>query len=125
MIHLLLVLLFLSSAYANSLDLNTHSKDIDLVLSRNGKLRIMTFNIWLSGAEVTDGMKKIARHILANNPDIVALQEIWTTDVIGNLTSLMGDKWTGICKNQSYPDAGILSRHKVHLAFLSLQRMAV
>ncbi len=38
------------------------------------RLRVMTFNIWMSGAEVDDGMKKIAAHIKHVNPDIVALQ---------------------------------------------------
>lgn len=52
-------------------------------------LRVMTFNIWLSGAEVclfislqrfqvNNGLAKIAKHILLVNPDVVAL-EVWGT----------------------------------------------
>ena len=37
-------------------------------------LRIMTFNIWNSGANVEDGLYKIAKHIRIIDPDIVALQ---------------------------------------------------
>ena len=38
------------------------------------QLRVMTFNIWVSGANVEKGMEKIAKHILAVDPDIVAIQ---------------------------------------------------
>lgn len=37
-------------------------------------LRVMTFNIWLSGARVQNGMEKIAQQIKEVDPDIVALQ---------------------------------------------------
>lgn len=37
-------------------------------------LRIMTFNTWLSGARVENGLQKIAKHIGQLQPDIVALQ---------------------------------------------------
>ena len=38
------------------------------------QLRVMTFNIWVSGANVEKGMEKIAKHIQAVDPDIVAIQ---------------------------------------------------
>lgn len=37
-------------------------------------LRVMTMNIWNSGAHVKDGLYKVAKHIKLLNPDIVALQ---------------------------------------------------
>ncbi len=37
-------------------------------------IRVMTFNIWLSGQEVTDGLQKIAKHIKLVDADVVALQ---------------------------------------------------
>jgi hypothetical protein len=40
----------------------------------NHPLRVMTFNIWVSGANVKDGLKKIAKHIAKVDADIVALQ---------------------------------------------------
>ncbi|TKR88773.1 hypothetical protein L596_012962 [Steinernema carpocapsae] len=96
----------------------THLNSVEHVLqsavvAKNNELRIMTFNIWLSGAQVTDGMMKIAKHILANNPDVVCLQEVESVDVIPDLIKLMGPEWTGAWKNQTYPDTGIMTRHTI------------
>lgn len=42
---------------------------------RTGRpLRVMTFNIWKSGTRVENGIAKIAKHILLNDPDVVGLQ---------------------------------------------------
>jgi hypothetical protein len=38
------------------------------------QLSVMTFNIWVSGLEVDNGIEKIANHIKQINSDIVALQ---------------------------------------------------
>ena len=48
----------------------------DIILGKRAylPLRIMTFNIWNSGANVEDGLYKIAKHIRIIDPDIVALQ---------------------------------------------------
>ncbi|KJH52189.1 hypothetical protein DICVIV_01654 [Dictyocaulus viviparus] len=74
----------------------------------------MTFNIWLSGASVNDGLRKIAKHIALVNPDIVALQEVENVDVVDNLTALLGHKWKGIYHLYSTtPDVGILTKHEV------------
>jgi len=55
-----------------------------LRMSSNGQqaqqqlpLRVMTFNIWVSGANVHNGMDKIASQILYVDPDIVALQVVF------------------------------------------------
>lgn len=37
-------------------------------------LRIMTFNVWISGLYVDNGIEKIAKAIKEVNPDVVALQ---------------------------------------------------
>lgn len=39
-----------------------------------GDIRAMTFNLWYSGEQVSDGIKKIAHHINLLNPDFVCLQ---------------------------------------------------
>ncbi|KAK0413328.1 hypothetical protein QR680_006739 [Steinernema hermaphroditum] len=84
-----------------------------LATQNNGELRVMTFNIWLSGAQVTDGMKKIAKHIMINNPDVVALQEVETIETVPELIKLIGAEWTGAWKNATYPDTAILTRHAI------------
>lgn len=38
------------------------------------KIRVMTFNIWNSGSHVEEGLRKVAKHILLIDPDVVALQ---------------------------------------------------
>ncbi|XGW04765.1 hypothetical protein V3C99_015718 [Haemonchus contortus] len=81
----------------------------------SGILRVMTFNIWLSGASVHNGLQKIAKHILLVNPDIVALQEVENEYVIGNLTQMLGEQWTGVQhRNRTPPDTAILTRHEFH-----------
>ncbi|KAH7700135.1 Protein F14F9.5 [Aphelenchoides avenae] len=77
-------------------------------------LRIMSFNIWVSGENVQDGLYKVAKHIRLVDPDIVALQEVMTAEVFTNLTRLLGPQWTGVINTQSgYPDAGIFTKHKL------------
>lgn len=39
-----------------------------------GDIRVMTFNLWLSGDRVVDGVEKIAKHINLLDPDVVCLQ---------------------------------------------------
>lgn len=40
-------------------------------------LRVMTFNIWISGERVHNGLEKIANQIKVIDPDIVAIQVQW------------------------------------------------
>ncbi|WKY13265.1 hypothetical protein Q1695_004240 [Nippostrongylus brasiliensis] len=87
---------------------------LTLSVGVSGVLRVMTFNIWLSGASVHNGLHKIAKHIRLVNPDIVALQEVEDVYVIGNLTEMLGEPWIGIHhQNRSLPDTGILTRHEI------------
>ena len=52
-----------------------HPKDIKTVKTNTGRpLRILTFNTWLFGGSVNDGLYKLAKHIKILQPDIVALQ---------------------------------------------------
>lgn len=37
-------------------------------------IRIMSFNVWLSGRSVLDGVEKIIRHIRDVDADVVAMQ---------------------------------------------------
>ncbi|KAH7700134.1 Protein F14F9.5, partial [Aphelenchoides avenae] len=77
-------------------------------------LRIMTMNIWNSGAHVKDGLHKVAKHIQLLDPDIVALQELDYGDVTKNLTQWLGPKWTShVHSFQSYPDTGVITKHKI------------
>lgn len=76
-------------------------------------LRLMTFNIWNSGEHVDDGLAKIAKHILAVNPDIVALEEVNNLDLMISLLALLGPKWTAKTNNQSFSDTAIVTRHEI------------
>lgn len=38
------------------------------------EFRVMTFNTWIHGRNVNNGLEKIAKHIKAVNPDVVVLQ---------------------------------------------------
>lgn len=76
-------------------------------------LRVMSFNLWQSGANVQDGLAKIAKHILAVNPDIAALEEVESAEILTNLTALLGPGWVSKCNdNEAYPDMGVVTRHK-------------
>uniref|UniRef100_A0A914DYQ2 Endonuclease/exonuclease/phosphatase domain-containing protein n=1 Tax=Acrobeloides nanus TaxID=290746 RepID=A0A914DYQ2_9BILA len=72
----------------------------------------MTFNIWLSGGSVEDGQYKIAKHIKIINPDIVALEEVESEEHVKNITAKIGPEWTYLIGTGSYPDTGIVTRHK-------------
>ncbi|KAF7639103.1 Endo/exonuclease/phosphatase domain-containing protein [Meloidogyne graminicola] len=80
-------------------------------------LRVMTFNIWLSGARVKDGMEKIAKHIAKVDPDIVALQEVKTLETAGKLIELLNSTTTTKWQYRHhplalYPDTAILTKHE-------------
>uniref|UniRef100_A0A914I5H6 Endonuclease/exonuclease/phosphatase domain-containing protein n=1 Tax=Globodera rostochiensis TaxID=31243 RepID=A0A914I5H6_GLORO len=77
-------------------------------------LRVMSFNIWLSGKRVKNGLKKISDQIKAVDPDIVTIQELQTVEVGRNLTDLLGaSKWQLIHHpNATYPDTAIITKHK-------------
>lgn len=76
-------------------------------------LRVMSFNIWMSGSQVDDGLKKIAKHIRLVAPDIVALQEVDTPLILRNLTESLGEGWSAHFGSGVYSDVGILTKHKV------------
>ncbi|VBB29230.1 unnamed protein product [Acanthocheilonema viteae] len=76
-------------------------------------ITIMTFNTWISGDNVENGMLKIAKHIKLINPDIVALQEVHDTDHLNHLVKEMGIGWTAATTTYSYPDTAILTKHKL------------
>uniref|UniRef100_A0A915PJG9 Endonuclease/exonuclease/phosphatase domain-containing protein n=1 Tax=Setaria digitata TaxID=48799 RepID=A0A915PJG9_9BILA len=73
----------------------------------------MTFNTWVSGDNVENGMFKIAHHIKLINPDIVALQEISSRDHLNHLISLLNDEWTGVASTYAYTDTAILTKHEI------------
>ncbi|KAK5969658.1 Endo/exonuclease/phosphatase domain-containing protein [Trichostrongylus colubriformis] len=75
------------------------------------KIRVMTFNIWNSGSHVENGLRKIAKHILLVNPDIVGLQEVQRQDVLPKLLNWLGEPWTGVSSNDDYPDVAIVTKH--------------
>ncbi|PIO68943.1 hypothetical protein TELCIR_09255, partial [Teladorsagia circumcincta] len=76
------------------------------------RLRVMTFNIWNSGSHVENGLRKIAKHILLVDPDIVGLQEVQRPDVLPDLLRWMGKPWTGVAGDEFYPDIAILTKHE-------------
>ncbi|CAK5122072.1 unnamed protein product [Meloidogyne enterolobii] len=96
-------------------------------------LRVMTFNLWVSGANVKDGLEKIAKHINKVNPDIVALQEVRTLETAEKLIELLEPaKWQ---YRQHplvlYPDTAILTKHQfiddqqyLHLQFVVKQNIS-
>jgi endonuclease/exonuclease/phosphatase family metal-dependent hydrolase len=58
-------------------------------------LRIMTFNIWMSGSNVVNGINKIARHINTINPDVVCLQEVNDDNTLAKIVEAAGKQWKG------------------------------
>ncbi|CCD62733.1 uncharacterized protein CELE_F14F9.5 [Caenorhabditis elegans] len=94
---LFLIILTLNCSYSTS-------------YSTSNGIRLMTFNIWNSGANVENGQQKIAKHILMVNPDVVALQEVYA-NVTRNLTLMLGHPWVAVERNHEYPDTAILTRH--------------
>ncbi|KAI6233615.1 Endo/exonuclease/phosphatase domain-containing protein [Aphelenchoides fujianensis] len=69
----------------------------------NADLRVMSFNIWLSGASVTDGFQKILNHILNG-------------ETFDRMLQGLGSGWSGVFRGGSdYSDDGIFTRHKLHL----------
>ncbi|CAB3398934.1 unnamed protein product [Caenorhabditis bovis] len=76
-------------------------------------VRVMTFNVWNSGANVENGQQKIAKHILLVRPDIVALQEVYA-NVTRNLTMMLGPPWIAVENpDPEYPDTAILTRQLI------------
>uniref|UniRef100_A0A1I7WJN7 Endo/exonuclease/phosphatase domain-containing protein n=1 Tax=Heterorhabditis bacteriophora TaxID=37862 RepID=A0A1I7WJN7_HETBA len=77
-------------------------------------VRVMTFNIWLSGAEVTHGLQKI--HIstfLFLLTKFIFSPEVEDPLVVSNLTSMLGPEWSGIFhRNRTIPDVAILTKHQ-------------
>ncbi|XGW04757.1 hypothetical protein V3C99_015714 [Haemonchus contortus] len=87
-----------------------------LSISEAQRLKVMTFNIWNSGSHVENGLRKIAKHILLVDPDIVGLQEfqeVQRPDVLPALLGWMGKPWMGVAGDDSYPDVAILTKHEM------------
>ncbi|VDP16145.1 unnamed protein product [Onchocerca flexuosa] len=76
-------------------------------------LTIMTFNTWVSGNNVENGIIKIADHIKRIDPDVAALQEVRDRECLSHLLAAMGEKWTAAASTFSYPDTAILTKHKI------------
>uniref|UniRef100_A0A914QLB2 Endonuclease/exonuclease/phosphatase domain-containing protein n=1 Tax=Panagrolaimus davidi TaxID=227884 RepID=A0A914QLB2_9BILA len=74
-------------------------------------LRILTFNIWLSGEKIENGIYKIAKHIKLLQPDIVALQEVQTSEIFQEILQQLGPEWSGVIPPLPYPDNAILTPH--------------
>ncbi|KAI1701701.1 endonuclease/Exonuclease/phosphatase family domain-containing protein [Ditylenchus destructor] len=75
-------------------------------------IRAISFNTWLTGRSVNNGLEKVVKHIKYLNPDIAALQEVHPFDIVKNITSLLGKPWIAISKNASNPDTIILTQHE-------------
>ncbi|EFO18696.1 hypothetical protein LOAG_09798 [Loa loa] len=73
----------------------------------------MTFNTWLTGNNVENGLAKIAKHIKRINPDVVALQEINDIKRLQHLITEMGKGWVTAKSTYSYTDTAILTKHKL------------
>lgn len=56
------------------------------------KFRIMTLNAYHGGNFVKNGVQKISKHILINNPHVVALQEMNMVKIT-ELLQFLGPKW--------------------------------
>ncbi len=105
--HLLILFLFACSSFPFELSART-------TRVRNGRLRVMTFNIWNSGANVVDGISKIAAQIKMVNPHIVSLQEV-EAGVFPQILAHLGPQWRGVERKASstadhYPDTAIATR---------------
>uniref|UniRef100_A0AC34G2A0 Endonuclease/exonuclease/phosphatase domain-containing protein n=1 Tax=Panagrolaimus sp. ES5 TaxID=591445 RepID=A0AC34G2A0_9BILA len=85
--------------------------------SKNGThLRIMTFNTWIFGEHVIDGLNKIAKHIKLVEPDIVALQEVQTREAFEKLLEILGPDWSGTTSpSTTNSNVAIATIHKVSL----------
>jgi endonuclease/exonuclease/phosphatase family metal-dependent hydrolase len=82
---------------------------------KNGKpLRIMTFNTWLFGGAVNDGLYKLSKHIKLIQPDIVALQEVQTQAGFAELLEKLGPEWSGVTSpSTSNANVGIVTIHQI------------
>lgn len=77
-----------------------------------GDLTVMSFNAWLNGNGVTDGVEKIASAVVACNPDLVAFQEAgpnFGTAVVAAL-ALVDPGWAGASIATDGTDNTIVSR---------------
>lgn len=66
---------------------------------RGFSLRVMTFNCFVSGDMVERGLEKIAKHILANEPEIVFLQEMNNVHIRDLLSRLDDRVWSSCSRN--------------------------
>uniref|UniRef100_A0A914C8V1 Endonuclease/exonuclease/phosphatase domain-containing protein n=1 Tax=Acrobeloides nanus TaxID=290746 RepID=A0A914C8V1_9BILA len=72
----------------------------------------MTFNTWCSGDKVKNGRDKIARHINAVNPDVVALQEVYDSQTADDFVKRLGEPWKAFYGSGKYSDNVLLTRHQ-------------
>jgi endonuclease/exonuclease/phosphatase family metal-dependent hydrolase len=83
--------------------------------TKNGtNLRIMSFNTWMFGEMVNDGLNKIAKHIKLVEPDIVALQEVLTHEKFEKLLQILGPQWSGTTSpSTTNSNVAIATIHKI------------
>uniref|UniRef100_A0AC34F3E6 Endonuclease/exonuclease/phosphatase domain-containing protein n=1 Tax=Panagrolaimus sp. ES5 TaxID=591445 RepID=A0AC34F3E6_9BILA len=87
-------------------------QNLEMLNLKNGRtLRILTFNVWLSGGKVENGIYKIAKHIKLLQPDIVALQEVQNSENFTEILEELGPEWSGAIPPFEYPDNAILTPH--------------
>ena len=92
---LLILLLFLACSKNNSIIMQEETNYLRQGLNTNGehnKLDILTWNIeFFPKHELT--IPYVKESIDALNVDIIALQEITSTDALNNLSNLLGENW--------------------------------
>ncbi|CAD5225447.1 unnamed protein product [Bursaphelenchus xylophilus] len=124
-----MLILFLSLCVAASHVAKKHKHyDVKkLELSKDSKLwvgktvTIMSFNTWNMAKGIVDGLNKIAKHILINNPDIVGLQEVRHHDEIRQVTESLNKNDTQTWSYVYVPgeDTGIITRHTINVSSIS------
>ncbi|WKY13260.1 hypothetical protein Q1695_004239 [Nippostrongylus brasiliensis] len=71
----------------------------------------MTFNTWNAGRNVNDGLRKVAKHIDAVAPDLVALQDMDSKASLKTLLSHLEHRYMGVTTKAGSPVA-ILTKYK-------------
>ena len=71
MLYKVVLCLFVPLVLASS---NERTSWMDGGRAKTFKLRVMTFNIWVCGSNVDNGLQKIAQEIVSSGADIVGLQ---------------------------------------------------
>ncbi|CAD5224235.1 unnamed protein product [Bursaphelenchus xylophilus] len=79
-------------------------------------LRIMTFNTWNMGVFINDGLKKIAKHIALNDPDIAGLQEVRARDQVEAVVKFLNEdriyRWSYVYVDRW--NCAIVTKHQLN-----------